>query len=489
MAGRGKRDIVAGAPVVRVQNVRKQYRKAAHAHRFLTFKSALLGGDLFKVLAPGEVFTALDEISLEIARGETLGVIGSNGAGKSTLLKIIAGTTKPTAGTVLVDGKVSALIELGAGFHPEISGRENVFINGIMLGLSRQQVTERFDDIVSFAELEDFIDAPVKTYSSGMYMRLGFSIAIHIDPEVLLIDEVLAVGDEAFVHKCLDKIAAFKRRGKTILLVSHSLESVRRLCDRAVWMNKGRIEASGDPPRVIDAYLNWVAHKEESELAAGSQRRTAQASTGDAGDAPGAPRDAAQGGDGAAASGTGATGAAASGGTVGTGAADTAGAAPYETGRWGSHQVVIDKVRLLDGAGEQHYVFTCGDPMTLELTLQAAEAVDDFAIGIGIFNADGVCCYGTNTDIERFEPANLEGSATVRVEIPELNLIEGTYYLDLAVHRLDGYPYDYQRGLTRFRTTSPIADTGVARLPHSWSFEGGISWKKTGGVDADSDAA
>lgn len=474
MASKCQREVTGDHAAVRVQNVRKQYRKAAHAHRFLTFKSALLGGDLFKVLAPGEVFTALDEVSLEIARGETLGVIGSNGAGKSTLLKIIAGTTKPTAGTVSVDGKVSALIELGAGFHPEISGRENVFINGIMLGLSRQQVAERFDDIVSFAELEDFIDAPVKTYSSGMYMRLGFSIAIHIDPEVLLIDEVLAVGDEAFVHKCLDKIAAFKRRGKTILLVSHSLESVRRLCDRVVWMNNGKIEASGDPPRVIDAYLNWVAHKEEGELAAGSERRTAEASTGDAADAPGGPRHAAEGGSGDPAPVTVDTDA----------AADTGGAVPYEAGRWGSHQVVIDKVRLLDGAGEQHYVFTCGDPMTLELTLQATEAVDDFAIGIGIFNADGVCCYGTNTDIERFEAAKLEGSATVRFEIPALNLIEGTYYLDLAVHRIDGYPYDYQRGLTRFRTTSPIADTGVARLPHSWSFEGGISWKQTGGTDA-----
>jgi len=482
---------------VRVQSVRKQYRKAAHAHRFLTFKSALLGGDLFKVLAPADVFTALDEVSLEIARGETLGVIGSNGAGKSTLLKIIAGTTKPTAGAVFVDGKVSALIELGAGFHPEISGRENVFINGIMLGLSRQQVTERFDDIVAFAELEDFIDAPVKTYSSGMYMRLGFSIAIHIDPEVLLIDEVLAVGDEAFVHKCLDKLAAFKRRGKTILLVSHSLESVRRLCDRVVWLKNGKVEASGDPPRVIDAYLNWVAHKEEGELAAGSERRTAEVSTGNPGDAPGAPHDAAdvanvanvaKGGGDTAATGT----------DDADPAAGTAGAAPYETGRWGSHQVVIDKVRLLDGAGEQHYVFTCGDPVTLELTLLATEAVNDFAIGIGIFNADGVCCYGTNTDIERFEAGRLEGSATVRVEIPELNLIEGTYYLDLAVHRIDGYPYDYQRGLTRFRTTSPIADTGVARLPHSWSFEGGISWKKTpdaeanaghdAGHDADHDA-
>jgi len=475
MAGKANRDIVAGAPAVRVQNVRKQYRKAAHAHRYLTLKSALLGGDLFKALAPSEVFTALDDVSLEIGRGETLGVIGSNGAGKSTLLKIIAGTTKPTAGTVSVDGKVSALIELGAGFHPEISGRENVYINGIMLGLSRQQVTERFDDIVSFAELEDFIDAPVKTYSSGMYMRLGFSIAIHIDPEVLLIDEVLAVGDEAFVHKCLDKIAAFKRRGKTILLVSHGLESVRRLCDRAVWIKNGKIEASGDPPRVIDAYLNWVAHKEEGDLAAGHESRIAATATGAPGDAPGAPSAADDSGDGATATGA--------GGNATAGDSDDS--APYEPGRWGSHEVVIEKVRLLDTAGEQHYVFTCGDPMTLELTLQAAEAVADFAVGIGIFNTDGVCCYGTNTDIERFEADKLEGRATVRMEIPELNLIEGTYYLDLAVHRIDGYPYDYQRGLTRFRTTSPIGDTGVARLPHSWSFDGGIHWKKTGGTGGD----
>ena len=186
-------------PVVRLDNVVKQYRKAAHAHRFLTLKSAIVGGNLFKALSASEVFTALDGVSLDIERGETLGVIGSNGAGKSTLLKMIAGTAKPTTGKVTVDGKISALIELGAGFHPEISGRENVFINGIMLGLTRREVADCFDDIVSFAELEDFIDAPVKTYSSGMYMRLGFSVAIHIDPQILLIDEVLAVGDEAFV--------------------------------------------------------------------------------------------------------------------------------------------------------------------------------------------------------------------------------------------------------------------------------------------------
>jgi len=440
---------------VRVAHVTKQYRRVAYSHRFLTLKSAILGGNLFKSLAPGEIFTALDDVSLTIARGETLGVIGSNGAGKSTLLKIIAGTTKPTTGGVEVDGKISALIELGAGFHPEISGRENVFINGIMLGLTRQQVTERFDDIVAFAELQEFIDAPVKNYSSGMYMRLGFSVAIHVDPDVLLIDEVLAVGDEAFVHKCLDKIAAFKRRGKTILLVSHGLESVRRLCDRTVWMKDGQIAEAGDPPRVIDAYLHWVAQKEEGELAARHERRVA------AEDRAASAADSLAAGE----------------------AEDPAPTnAPYEPGRWGSRQVAIDAVRLLDGAGEQHYVFRCGDPMTIELQLTAAEPVDDFAIGIGIFNRDGVCCYGTNTDIERFEAGELAGSATVSIEVPELNLIEGIYYLDLAVHKLDGYPYDYQRGLVQFRTTSPIADVGVARLPHRWSFEGGIEWKKPGGT-------
>ncbi len=426
-------------PVVRVENVDKRYRKVAHAHRFLTLKSAILGGDLFKALSPGEVFTALDGVSLDIARGETLGVIGSNGAGKSTLLKIIAGAAKPTTGNVTVNGRISALIELAAGFHPEISGRENVFINGIILGLSRAQVAERFDDIVSFAELQDFIDAPVKTYSSGMYMRLGFSVAIHIDPEVLLIDEVLAVGDEAFVHKCLDKISEFKRRGKTILLVSHSLDSVRRLCDRVVWMKDGSIEQAGDPPKIIDAYLQWVARKEEGELAAGDNRRDAvtesQSEPGELGGDDGRNTNLSNG--------------------VGGGdeeepsgeehAEEIAAAVPYEPGRWGSQRVFIDQVRMLDSQGGQHYVFTCGAPMTIELTLKAEDPVDDFAIGVGIFNADGVCCYGTNTDIERFVAAKLQGTASVRMEISALNLIEGTYYLDLAVHRLDGYPYDYQR--------------------------------------------
>ena len=209
---------------------------------------------------------------MSVPRGQTLGVIGRNGSGKSTLLKLVAGISKPTSGTVKVNGRISALIELGAGFHPEISGRENVFINGIMLGLTKREVAERFDEIVEFAEMKEFIDAPVKTYSSGMYMRLGFAVAIHVDPEVLLVDEVLAVGDEGFTHKCLDKFAEFKRRGKTILLVTHSLAMVERFCDEALWLDAGRIKGSGDPKRIVGAYITDVERREEQELAASDAR-------------------------------------------------------------------------------------------------------------------------------------------------------------------------------------------------------------------------
>ena len=210
-------------------------------------------------LRPDETFEALKGVSFDVAAGRTFGIIGRNGSGKSTMLKLIAGIGRPTTGTVRVQGRVSALIELGAGFHPEISGRENVFINGMMLGLTKREIAARFDEIVAFAELEDFIDAPVKTYSSGMYMRLGFAVAIHVDPDVLLVDEVLAVGDEAFTHKCLDKFAEFRRRGRTVLLVTHSLDLVTRFCDEALWLDGGVARRRAIPKRVVDAYLLDVA--------------------------------------------------------------------------------------------------------------------------------------------------------------------------------------------------------------------------------------
>ena len=235
---------------ITLSHASKTYRRYG-GRQFSTLKSALLSGDLVRQLRPEETFQALSDVSFTVPKGCTFGVVGRNGSGKSTALKLVAGITKPTSGTVVVDGRISALIELGAGFHPEISGRENVFINGIMLGLTKKEITRRFDDIVEFAELTEFIDAPVKTYSSGMYMRLGFAVAIHVDPDVLLVDEVLAVGDEGFTHKCLDKFGEFKRRGKTILLVTHSLGLVERFCDEAVWLDGGVKKAEGDPQRGV----------------------------------------------------------------------------------------------------------------------------------------------------------------------------------------------------------------------------------------------
>src|SRR5258706_5654005 len=264
---------------IELTNVTKVYRRYARKKQFATLKSALLKGSLIQDLQPEETFPALQGVSFSVAAGKTYGIIGRNGSGKSTALKLVAGITKPSTGVVKVDGRISALIELGAGFHPEISGRENVFINGIMLGLSKREVARRFDEIVEFAELKDFIDAPVKTYSSGMYMRLGFAVAIHVDPDVLLVDEVLAVGDEGFTNKCLDKFSEFKRGGRPILLVTHSLGLVERFCDEALWLDGGKVRGEGDPRRVVGAYLTDVERSEEKQLVATEARTEQEAPT------------------------------------------------------------------------------------------------------------------------------------------------------------------------------------------------------------------
>ncbi|MGZ8869029.1 MAG: ABC transporter ATP-binding protein, partial [Thermoanaerobaculia bacterium] len=217
---------------IAIEDVSKDYRLWGRRSQFATLKSALLKRDL--TLAPDAAVAALRNVSFVVDRGEAFGIIGRNGSGKSTLLKLISGILKPTSGKVSVHGRVAALIELGAGFHPEITGRENIYINGIMLGLSRREIDQRFDKIVEFSGISEFLDQPVKTYSSGMYVRLGFAVAVHVDPDVLLIDEVLAVGDEEFSARCIAKIQEMKYRGVTLIFVTHQLDQVRNLCDRAM---------------------------------------------------------------------------------------------------------------------------------------------------------------------------------------------------------------------------------------------------------------
>ena len=428
-----------------VRHVSKVYRRHTQRKQFATLKSALLSRSLIAELTPDQTFSALQDVSFAVPAGETFGVIGRNGSGKSTMLKIVAGITKPTSGTVAVDGRVSALIELGAGFHPEISGRENVFINGIMLGLSKRDVARRFDEIVAFAELEEFIDAPVKTYSSGMYMRLGFAVAIHVDPAVLLIDEVLAVGDEAFTHKCLDKFAEFRRRGKTILLVTHALPLVERFCDTALWLDAGRVCGQGDPKRIVDAYLTNVEQSDAQIMEATTARAVGEAEETPA-SPPGAPAEA------------------------------PANMFEAAEGRWGSREVEITDVALLDRDSRPSFVFHSGDPLTVRMKVRASRPVADFVFGVGLFNAEGVCCYGTNTDVEEMTSARLAGEGEVSLAVDRLDLVEGTYKLDVAVHRRDGFPYDYHRLLYTFRVTSRARDVGIYRPPHRWAFSPGIEF-------------
>jgi len=416
---------MAGPLAIDVAHVTRVYQKYSARHRFQTFKSALLKGDLIRSLRSDELVTALDNVSLRVEKGKTFGLIGENGSGKSTLLKIVSGIAKPSRGTVTVRGKISALIELGAGFHPEISGRENVFINGIMLGLSKKEITDKFEEIVRFAELEDFIDAPVKTYSSGMYMRLGFSVAINVNPEVLLIDEVLAVGDASFVPKCLDRIDDFRRRKKTILFVSHDLPTVEKICDRVAWLKSGKIQAVGQAKRVIDMYLQDIADKKEGQLQKEQEGVDIEH-------------------------------------------------VPTEEGRrearWGRREIEISRVVLKGRDGRPKHVFSPDEGLRIEMEVRAKERAKDFVFGIGLFNSQGASCYGTNTSLEGFKSVKIDGRGKVVCRIDKLNLINGTYYLDIAVHKVDGTPYDYHRNLYSFLVSSLHQDVGVARLPHRWRF-------------------
>ena len=428
---------------IEVRGVRKTYRRYGRRRQFATLKSALLSGRLLRDLRPDQTFDALKGVSFDVAAGTTFGIVGRNGSGKSTMLKLIAGIGRPTDGTVVVHGRVSALIELGAGFHPEISGRDNVFINGMMLGLTKRDIAARFDEIVAFAELEDFIDAPVKTYSSGMYVRLGFAVAIHVNPDVLLVDEVLAVGDEAFTHKCLDKFAEFRRKGRTVLLVTHSLDLVTRFCDEALWLDTGVARAQGDPRRVTDAYLLDVAKTEDVALGRAAAESTADVEA----DLQVRPRPT---------------------------DADPPDMFKAVEGRWGSREVEIVAVDVVDGTGRVAHVFQSGDPMQIRLRVRARQPVTDLVFGVGIFNAEGVCCYGTNTHVEGAAGGALAGDGEACFAVDRLDLVDGTYKVDVAVHRENGAPYDYHRLLYTIRVTSRLKEAGIFRPPHRWTFSGGI---------------
>jgi lipopolysaccharide transport system ATP-binding protein len=454
----------AAPPAIRLEAVSKRFRRTLPGDRLRTLKSALIGGARTRDLPREETIPALEELSLEVARGEAFGVVGGNGSGKSTLLKLVAGMLRPTSGRLAVEGRVAALIELGAGFHPEISGRENVYINGAILGLSRREIDRRYRAIVEFSGLGDFMEEPVKNYSSGMYVRLGFAVAIHTDPEVLLVDEVLAVGDEAFAHRCVRRIEEFLAAGRTLLLVSHSLDLVTELCDRVLWLDRGRERLTGDPRRVVDAYRQAVAEQEAAEhLAAKRQREAAAAGGGDGGGS----------GEG---SGVAAGAGMAAGGGAGAGAAA---GLPGDALRWGSRAAEVTAVRLLGPDGAERYHLLSGDRAVFEIRARAGQALADFVFGLAIHTPRGFECWGTNTDLDGFVPGELAGEAVVRVTCPALRLAPGEYTVDVAVHARDGAPYDYHRRALAFTVTAGTGGVGVYLPEHRWEWSGGVSWGTT----------
>ncbi len=404
-------------PAVEVRDAGKTYRRWAR-ERHRTLKSVLLGGRSRRAAENGVV--ALDGVSFTVAPGETVGVVGANGSGKSTLLKLLAGIVRPTRGTVSVEGRLAALLELGAGFHPEISGRGNIEITGLLLGLTKKEIAERFDAIVAFAGVEEFLDAPLRAYSSGMAVRLGFAIAAHSDPDVLLVDEVLAVGDEAFAHRALEKFSEFERAGKTLVFVSHDLHLVAERCRRALWLANGRLAADGPSGEVVARYRERVAAEE-------GERRARVEGTGR---------------------------------------------------RVGSGVATIERVRLLDASGRAVGLVPSGAPATVEIVARAGEPLADFVFGVEIATVAGDTVFGTNTALEGFRPERFAGEARVALEIPALDLAPGLYALDAAVHARDGAPYDYRRDVLRFEVAPRRPGAGVWSPERRWAFSGGVAWRE-----------
>ena len=394
---------------VRVDGVHKRFRM--YAERNQSLKAAMMRGGRAKY----DDFWALKDVTLEIPTGSTYALIGENGSGKSTLLKCMARILRPERGTIAVAGKVSALLELGAGFHPELSGRDNVYLNASILGLSRKQVDARFDDIVGFAGLDQFIDSPVKNYSSGMYVRLGFSVAINVDPDVLLVDEVLAVGDETFQRRCNEKFAELKAEGRTIVVVSHALGIVRTMCDSAAWLEHGVVKDVGSPAKLIDDYIE-LTHPERVEVV--------DETTGE---------------------------------DAGT--------------RWGSGEAQVERIELIDAKGRPTRQVRMGDTVTVRLHYRTHQKLPRAVFGLGIHRLDGVHVSGINSR-EALRPRKLDGAGHVDFTTERLALLPGTYDVTAAIHSWDNLQtWDHRNKAFRFDVEPgrPREAEGVVVLHGDWT--------------------
>ncbi len=402
-----------------------------------SFQEWMVG--MFRRTERHEEMWALRDVSFRIGRGEAVAFIGSNGAGKSSLLKLVSGILSPTEGAVIVNGRISGLLELGAGFHPDLTGRENVYLNGSILGLDRREVDRLFPAIVRFAEMEAFIDMPVKHYSSGMYMRLGFAVAIHSKPDILLVDEVLAVGDSAFQAKCLNRIVDLKKRGVTILFVSHDLDSVRKLCNRALWIDRSQVRAEGPPAQVIAAYLDRVAAQQLADRAEeeAESGRVVEVAAPIPAPPPAAP--------------------------------DQAEVAPAT--RWGTREVQITGVTCLDAEGRPCDAFDTGAAFHVRIHFDAHQIIEHPMFGLAIHHEEGAHVSGPNTVYAGFDIPHIHGVGYVDYVVDALPLLAGQYVLTAAIYdQWETGAYDHHDQMYRFRVRPGHSEHyGLVTLGGRWS--------------------
>ena len=413
---------------IRVDNITKRFK--VYLDKGVYLKERVL----FKNRNRYEERNVLRGISFEVKKGEAIGLIGENGCGKSTTLKLLSRIMYPDSGKIEINGRVSALIELGAGFHPDMSGRENIYTNAAIFGLSKAEIDRRLQTIIDFSELGDYIDNPVRTYSSGMYMRLAFSVAINVDADVLLIDEILAVGDMAFQAKCFNKLREIKNRGTTIVIVSHALSQIEQICERSYWISEGLIREQGAPRDVHPLYMEYMSHKGQGADA----QPQPQPQEAPANEPPPQSAEA---------------------------------EAPEAKKRWGSGEATMQSVQVLDSAGNERFDYAPNEPFTVRIRYTAERPLPDSVVGLAIYKTDQTFMYGTNTLIDTSRPVRLQKQGTIDLVIDSLPVANGSYTIDLALHRPDGFNYDFWREICTLRIADRITPPGLIYLPHHWKID------------------
>lgn len=420
-----------------------------------------------KLLTPNrrkyEERQVLKNISFSVKQGEALGLIGENGCGKSTTLKLLTRIMYPDSGEINIKGRVSSLIELGAGFHPDMSGRENIYTNAAIFGLTRKEINAKVDEIIAFSELEQYIDNPVRTYSSGMYTRLAFAVAINVNAQILLIDEILAVGDTNFQEKCFNKLREIKAKGTTIVIVSHSLGQIEQFCDRTIWINNGQIVLDGSPRDVHPEYLDYMGRKREKSIELEKKRIEAvKENESESEESAEYTLDIIE--------------ANVEDSAINEEQNDAVDGPIIEEKtrieRWGNGNARITNIRTKTIEGEYKSVFRTGETIIFDVDIEVYRVVEDVVFGIGIFRTDGVQCYGTNTTIDKCKYNVLKENGKLEICLSDCMLLPGEYSVDLAIQYGIGLPVDYYTKAYKFHMYSPILDVGVARIEHAWSYRG-----------------